>query len=45
MVRPIKPETDAALIASLSGWEFRAATKDGVAIVVEFLLSVPVAGL
>jgi hypothetical protein len=45
VVRTIKPETDAAVIASLSGWEFRAATKDGVNIEVEFLLSIPVAGL
>lgn len=45
LVRPIKPETDQALLAALSAWEFRAATRDGVAIVVEFLLSIPAKGL
>ena len=45
LVRPIKPETDEALLAALAGWEFRAATRDGVSIVVEFLLSIPAKGL
>jgi hypothetical protein len=45
MVRPIKPETDQALLTALAGWEFRAATRDGVAIAVEFLLSIPARGL
>ncbi len=45
MVRPIKPETDQALLTALAGWEFRAATRDGVAIAVEFLLSIPAKGL
>ena len=45
MVRPIKPETDQALLASLSRWDFRPAKRDGVNIGVEFLLSIPVAGL
>lgn len=45
VVKSIEPDTDAAVIASLAGWEFRAATKDGVAITVEFLLSIPVSGL
>ncbi len=45
MVRPIRPETDQALLAALASWEFRAATRDGVAIAVEFLLSIPATGL
>jgi hypothetical protein len=34
-------EMDQALITSLSSWEFRAATRDGVPIQVEVLLTVP----
>jgi len=45
LVRPIRPETDEALLSALAGWEFRAATRDGVAIAVEFLLSIPATGL
>ena len=45
LVRPIRPETDQALLAALASWEFRAATRDGVAIAVEFLLSIPATGL
>jgi hypothetical protein len=45
VVRSVQPETDAALVAELAGWEFRAATRDGVKIGVEFLLSIPVAGM
>ena len=45
VVRATKPETDEAVIASLAGWEFRPATKDGVKVAVEFVLSIPVAGL
>ncbi len=45
LVRPIRPETDQALLATLANWEFRAATRDGVAIAVEFLLSIPATGL
>ena len=45
VVRPIRPDTDQALMASLAGWEFRAATRDGVKTTVEFLLSIPVSGL
>jgi hypothetical protein len=45
VVKSIKPETDEALVSSLSRWEFRPATRDGVNIGVEFLLSIPVAGL
>ena len=45
VVRSIQPGTDQALLASLTGWEFRAATKDGVAVMVEFLLSIPAKGL
>lgn len=45
LVRPIKPETDQALLASLSRWAFRPAKRDGVDIGVEFVLSIPVAGL
>ena len=45
IVRPILPETDRAILASLADWEFRAATKDGVPVRVEFLLSIPAKGL
>jgi len=45
VVRPIKPETDQALLSSLARWEFRPATRDGANIGVEFVLSIPVAGL
>ncbi len=45
VVRSSQPETDAALVSSLAGWEFRAATRDGVKIGVEFLLSIPVSGM
>jgi hypothetical protein len=45
VVRSIKPETDQALLSSLARWEFRPATRDGVNIGVEFVLSIPVAGL
>ena len=45
VVRPVTAETDKAVIASLAGWEFRSATRDGVKVAVEFLLSIPVAGL
>jgi len=45
VVRSIQPGTDQALLASLSGWEFRAATKDGVGVMIEFLLSIPAKGL
>jgi TonB family protein len=45
VVRSIKPETDQALLTSLARWEFRPATRDGVNIGVEFVLSIPVAGL
>ena len=45
VVRSIKPETDQALLSSLSRWEFRPATRDGANIGVEFVLSIPVAGL
>ena len=45
VVRSIKPETDQALLSSLARWEFRPATRDGVNIGVEFMLSIPVAGL
>jgi hypothetical protein len=45
VVRSIKPETDQALLLSLGNWEFRAATREGAAIAVEFLLSIPARGL
>ncbi|HEV2198383.1 MAG TPA: hypothetical protein VGR73_01075 [Bryobacteraceae bacterium] len=45
IVRSILPETDKAILASLADWEFRAATKDGVPVRVEFLLSIPAKGL
>jgi len=45
LVRSIRPEMDQAMLAALAGWEFRAATRDGVAIAVEFLLSIPAKGL
>jgi TonB family protein len=45
VVRPIKPETDQALLAALARWDFRPATRQGVNIGVEFVISIPVAGL
>jgi hypothetical protein len=45
VVRTINPEADRDVLASLGDWQFRAATKDGVKIAVEFLLSIPVAGM
>jgi hypothetical protein len=45
VVRASRPDADRALVASLSKWEFRPATRDGVKIGVEFLLSIPVGGL
>ena len=45
VVRPIKPETDQALLAALARWDFRPATRAGVNIGVEFVISIPVAGL
>ena len=45
VVRPIKPETDQALLAALARWDFRPATREGVNIGVEFVISIPVAGL
>ena len=45
VVRPDKMVSSDAVIATLSGWEFRSATRDGVKIAVEFLLSIPVGGL
>lgn len=45
LVRGVQPETDDAILTALSGWEFRAATRDGQQIAVEFLLSIPVSGL
>jgi len=45
LVRSIKTETDQAVLAALGAWEFSAATRDGVAIAVEFLLSIPAKGL
>jgi hypothetical protein len=45
IVKPAHPETDEVLLASLADWEFRAATRDGVPITVEFVLSIPAKGL
>jgi len=45
IVRPVTPATDQAILAALSGWEFRGATRNGAQIGVEFLLSIPVGGL
>jgi hypothetical protein len=45
IVRPVTPATDQAILAALAGWEFRGATRDGVQIAVEFVLSIPVSGL
>ncbi len=36
---------DEAILAALQGWQFRGATRDGVPIAVEVLLSIPVLGL
>ena len=45
VVPPVNPETGAALIASLNGWVFRPAARDNVPVTVEFLMSIPAAGL
>jgi len=45
IVRPTTPATDQAILPSLAGWEFRSATRDGVQIPIEFVLSIPVSGL
>jgi len=45
VVPPVKAETAQALIASLSGWVFRPASRDGASLTVEFVLSIPAAGL
>lgn len=45
VVKASTPDADQAILASLAGWEFHGATKDGVAIPVEILLSIPVSGL
>ena len=44
IVRPITPATDQVILASLADWEFRSATRDGVPLAVEFLLSIPAGG-
>jgi len=44
IVRPITPATDQVILASLADWEFRSATRDGVPLAVEFLLSIPTGG-
>lgn len=45
ILRPEFAESNQALIQSLAAWRFRAATKDGVPISVEAILSIPLAGL
>ncbi|HWZ31295.1 MAG TPA: energy transducer TonB [Bryobacteraceae bacterium] len=45
IVTPVSPEFDAAVLDSLQDWVFRAATRDGVSIAVEFLLVIPRAGI
>jgi hypothetical protein len=45
IVKPTTPAADQAILASLAGWEFRGATRDGVQIAIEFVLSIPVSGL
>ena len=45
IVRPITPAADQAILGSLAGWEFRSATRDGVQIPIEFVLSIPISGL
>ena len=44
IVRPVTPATDQVILASLADWEFRSATRDGVPLAVEFLLSIPTGG-
>lgn len=44
VVRSVKYDLDQTLLAALNGWEFRAATRDGASIAVEFLLSIPAKG-
>jgi hypothetical protein len=45
VIPPVAQQTGSSLIASLNQWVFRPATRDGVPVAVEFLLSVPAAGL
>jgi hypothetical protein len=45
VVPPVRADTAQALIASLAGWVFRPATRDGVSVTVEFVISIPAAGL
>ncbi len=45
IVRSVRYDTDRIVMASLAGWEFRPATRDGVNTAVEFLLAIPVTGL
>lgn len=45
VVRPTRPEADRALLAALSNWEFRPASRQGSKIAVEVLLYIPVEGL
>ena len=45
VVNPGVAETDRAILEAVNGWEFRAANRDGVPVVVEVLLAIPAAGL
>jgi hypothetical protein len=45
VVGAFRPDMADMLLASLNSWEFRAATRDGVPIAVEVLLSIPSGGL
>jgi hypothetical protein len=45
VVPPVKPDTAQTLVAALSGWVFRPASREGSAVEVEFVLAIPVAGL
>jgi hypothetical protein len=43
--RPVLSGAVDGLLSSLTDWEFRPATKDGVPVAVEALLSIPLKGL
>ena len=45
MARSVQYGIDQRLLPSLTGWEFRTATKDDVGVMAEFLLSIPAKGL
>ncbi|MEQ1883421.1 MAG: hypothetical protein ABL967_00040 [Bryobacteraceae bacterium] len=45
VVRSVLPDIDKAVLASLTEWEFRAASRNNAPVAVEVLLSIPAAGI